>query len=69
MKTIKKILDKFDLGKLAWGLIIGLIVLAVASWGVTCLVWSAVCLLFGWEFSWAVATGIWIILSIITKTF
>lgn len=32
-----------------------------ASWGVTCGLVKLITMCFGWKFSWAVSTGIWLI--------
>lgn len=64
---MKKILEKLSLGKIAWGLIFGIIILSVATWASVCITYGLVCLLFSWDFSWGIATGIWIILGVINR--
>ena len=66
---MKKILEKLSLGKIAWGIIFGVIILSVASWASVCITYRLVCLLFGWDFSWAVATGIWLVLVVLKRIF
>jgi hypothetical protein len=46
-----------------------LIVLAIAcglSWLSACVLFGLICACFGWTFSWAAATGIWLILIMIS---
>lgn len=45
-----------------------LIILVMAlSWLLTCGIVYLITLCFGWGFSWAIATGIWLILLLIGK--
>lgn len=39
------------------------------SWIITCGLIKLVTLCFGWAFSWAIATGIWIVLVILESIF
>lgn len=39
------------------------------SWIVTCGIIKLITMCFGWEFSWAVATGIWLIICILKSIF
>lgn len=39
------------------------------SWIVTCGLIKLITLCFGWAFSWAIATGIWIVLVILKSIF
>lgn len=39
------------------------------SWIVTCGLIKLITLCFGWAFSWAIATGIWIVLVILESIF
>ena len=39
------------------------------SWIVTCSLIKLITLCFGWAFSWAIATGIWIVLVILKSIF
>lgn len=57
-----------------YGLGIGLIVLILAaayaiSWIVTCGIIYLITLCFGWHFSWAIATGIWLIVCLARTVF
>jgi hypothetical protein len=48
--------------------LVWLIVLAIAcgfSWLFTCGLVGLICMCFGWTFSWAVATGVWLITILI----
>lgn len=69
MKKVKELLKELDLGRVAWGLLAGIIIIYAFSWIATCGIIKLITLLFGWEFSWAVATGIWIILCILRSIF
>ncbi len=54
------------------GCLIGLIVIALAvgiSWACTCGFIFLITLCFGWEFSWPIATGIWLILLMVRSLF
>lgn len=46
-----------------------LIVCYALSWIVTCGVVKLITLCFGWTFSWAVATGVWLVLCILKSIF
>lgn len=39
------------------------------SWIVTCGIIKLITMCFGWEFSWAVATGIWLIICLLESAF
>lgn len=39
------------------------------SWIVTCGIIKLITMCFGWEFSWSVATGIWLIILILRTIF
>lgn len=39
------------------------------SWACTCGLIFLITLCFGWEFSWAIATGIWLILAMLSSFF
>lgn len=47
-----------------------LIILAACalSWIVTCGIIKAITMCFGWTFSWAVATGVWLIICLVRTT-
>lgn len=65
----KKILNKLSLGKLGWALVAATILVYILSWIATCCLYKVVTLLFGWEFSWAIATGIWLIICVLKRIF
>ena len=51
---------------------IGFLIVAVCyaiSWIATCGIIKLITLCFGWTFSWAIATGIWLILCLIRLIF
>lgn len=51
-------------------IIIGLIILAYGlSWIATCGVIKLITICFGWTFKWSIATGIWLILALLSSTF
>ena len=55
---------------LGWILAVLFIIFVYAlSWIVTCGLIKLVTLCFGWAFSWAIATGIWIVLVILKSIF
>ena len=58
-------------GKIVGGLAVVLLylVLCAISWGVTCGVIKLVTLCFGWEFTWKMATGIWLIMYLVRCVF
>lgn len=52
--------------------VVAVLILAISygiSWIVTCGVIKLITMCFGWEFSWAVATGIWLIICIFKSIF
>ena len=54
------------------GCLIGLLFLAVGlliSWGITVGIVALVCLCFAWQFNWLTATGIWLIMCLISAAF
>ena len=51
------------------GLILAIIIFYAIRWIVTCGVIKLITMCFGWEFSWAVATGIWLIILILKSIF
>lgn len=59
----------------ATGLLAGLIIVALIvaclglSWIITCGIIKLITLCFGWTFSWGVATGIWLIMCLLSRTF
>lgn len=46
-----------------------LIVCYALSWIVTCGIIKLITLCFGWTFSWAIATGVWLVLCILKSIF
>lgn len=56
------------------GIVAALTILIVAicsgiSWIVLCGIIKLITMCFGWEFSWAISTGIWLILLILRSIF
>ena len=52
--------------------VVVILILAVCcgiSWIVTCGIIKLITICFGWEFSWAIATGIWLIICILKSIF
>lgn len=45
------------------------LVIAAISWAITCGVIKLITLCFGWTFSWAIATGIWLIMFLLRSVF
>lgn len=45
------------------------LVVAAISWIATCGIIKLITLCFGWTFSWAWATGIWLVLYLLKSTF
>ena len=50
-------------------LVIVLILTYVASWIITCGIIKLITLCFGLTFSWAIATGIWLVICLLTSIF
>lgn len=51
-----------------WVILI-LLVALIASWVLTCGIIFLICLCFGWAFSFAIATGIWLIILLLKGIF
>ena len=56
------------------GIVAAVVILLVAvccgiSWIATCGIIKLITMCFGWEFSWAIATGIWLIICILKSIF
>ena len=54
------------------GIILGILVIALVfgvSWLITCGIVKLITLCFGWTFTWPIATGIWLILLVLSATF
>lgn len=52
--------------------LIVIIILAIVygiSWIATCGIIKFITLCFGWKFKWSVATGIWLIMCLLSSTF
>ena len=52
--------------------VVAILILTVCygiSWIVTCGIIKLITICFGWEFSWAIATGIWLIICILKSIF
>lgn len=52
--------------------VVAILLLAVCcgiSWIVTCGIIKLITMCFGWEFSWSIATGIWLIICILKSIF
>ena len=52
-----------------WVILLILAALIIASWLLTCGIIFLICLCFGWTFSFAIATGIWLILCLLSSIF
>lgn len=49
---------------------IGIIILAYGlSWIATCGIIKLITICFGWTFKWSIATGIWLVLTLLSLTF
>jgi hypothetical protein len=60
-----KLSDKVDGWEGIIALVLLVIIVLVASWGLTNLIVWLIFLCFGWEFSLLVGTGIWLVLLLI----
>lgn len=52
--------------------LIVIIILAITygiSWIVTCGIIKLITMCFGWTFKWSIATGIWLIMCLLSSTF
>ena len=56
-------------GTVALIIIIILAIVYGISWIVTCGIIKLITLCFGWKFKWSVATGIWLIMCLLSSTF
>lgn len=55
--------------KIGWvmGILLTILIFALAcagSWIITCGVIKLITLCFGWEFSWGIATGVWLLMCL-----
>lgn len=61
--------------KIAEGGIVALVVITLLilvygiSWIATCGIIKLITMCFGWTFKWSIATGIWLVLSLLSSTF
>lgn len=72
MKKIMELLLKgpFGAGITFWAM--GCLIVAIAygaSWIATCGIIKLVTLCFGWDFSWLISTGIWLIMVLLNMMF
>jgi hypothetical protein len=66
----KKLKNKIaDGGTVALIVIIILTIVYGISWIATCGIIKLITLCFGWKFKWSVATGIWLIMCLLSSTF
>ena len=62
--------EKIKQGGIIAVVVIGLLVVLYGiSWIVTCGIIKLITMCFGWKFSWASATGIWLIICILKSIF
>jgi hypothetical protein len=67
---MKDILAKIGEGGAIAIILIGMIAILFGfSWITTCGIIKLVTLCFGWEFSWAIATGIWLAMFLLRSIF
>lgn len=53
------------------GIILGIVVIVLVfgtSWLMTCGIVKLITLCFGWTFTWPIATGVWLILLVLSST-
>lgn len=62
--------EKIKQGGITAIVVIGLLVVLYGiSWIATCGIIKLITMCFGWDFSWAIATGIWLIILILKNIF
>lgn len=62
--------EKIKQGGIAAAVVILLVAVCYGiSWIATCGIIKLITMCFGWEFSWAIATGIWLIICILKSIF
>ena len=62
--------EKIKQGGIIAVVVIGLLVVLYGiSWIVTCGIIKLITMCFGWKFSWAIATGRWLIICILKSIF
>lgn len=68
---LKKLLKRIDRYTIAAVLIAIAVFVAIlgGSWIATCGIIKLITMCFGWDFSWAVATGIWLIMMLASTVF
>ena len=64
---MKNIFKKGGIGCVIAIVIFGL--LYSISWIITCGIIKLITLCFGWKFSWSIATGVWLIMCLLTPIF
>lgn len=57
-----------NIGGITFTVVILMILIAAFDWVLICGIFKLICLCFGWQFSWAIATGIWLILTLLSMT-
>ena len=68
-------MKKLDSNKIEENIVITLYVIFIlmlafgSSWVITCGIYKLITLCFGWTFKWSIATGIWLILLLLRRTF
>lgn len=67
---MKNILEKIAEGGFVAIIFIGVLAICLGfSWIVTCGIIKLITLCFGWEFSWLISTGIWLVMCLIKPIF
>lgn len=67
---MSKMKDKIIEGGIVAVLVVILLILAYGvSWIITCGIIKLITLCFGWEFKWAIATGIWLVICLLKSIF
>ena len=65
----KKFFNKITLGRVGWAIAAAMVIIYSVSWIVTCGIIKLITLFLGLEFSWLVATVIWLVISLIRWIF
>lgn len=67
---MKKLKDKIATGGIVALIIIVILALVYgASWIITCGIIKLITLCFGWTFKWSIATGIWLVMCLLSSIF
>jgi hypothetical protein len=62
--------EKITKGGIVALIIIGLLILGYGlSWIATCGIIKLITMCFGWTFKWSIATGIWLVLALLSSFF